>query len=178
MRLKSGVAVLSRYPFEADSVPYSRAGFIGWLIGHNHYLDATFGLGGKRFRVIDAHLDSESEQRRESEALAIISGVREKALPAIVTGDLNAIMPAAKPSMRWRMFDNDTTMESFIDSGLFSIYMLGIDPADKSYLTGNTEELFKTVDYIVPTKDISIEEYYVVRAFGSDHLPVAAVVIV
>ena len=53
--------------------------------------------------------------------------------------------------------------------------MLSVDPNNTEYYTSDTENLYWTVDYIIPTNDILIKDYHVIDVELSDHMPVAAI---
>ncbi|MBU2638186.1 MAG: endonuclease/exonuclease/phosphatase family protein [Nanoarchaeota archaeon] len=180
LKVKAGVAVLSKYPSGFESRLYRKKTFIEWVIGANHYLDAVVDIGGKKLRVLDAHLDSESTENKMLEARALITDVRATGTPSVVLGDLNAVLPIAKSAKpeRLKSFKNDMTMESFIESGLFEIYMQEISPEDERFMTANTDELHKAIDFILPTKDIVIKEYKVLEYVHSDHRAVKAVLVI
>lgn len=173
-----GNAVLSKYPIiSAENKAFDSQGFIDWIAGEERYLDTVIDIQGKGARVISVHLDADDAEIRERESRRLVDDVRGAALPTIIGGDFNAIlrqarchMPGCDPQQQ-----NDESMQILLDSGLFNFYMADVDPRVSSYYTSNTTDLFRTVDYILPTSDIEIMDYYVVDVELSDHKPVAAV---
>jgi endonuclease/exonuclease/phosphatase family metal-dependent hydrolase len=87
-------------------------------------------------------------------------------------------MPAARETCRWTNEKSVGGAQALIDSGLFNIYMQDIDPLDATYFTSDTENMYWTADYIIPTRDVEITDYHVVDARFSDHMPVAATLVI
>ena len=56
--------------------------------------------------------------------------------------------------------------------------MLSVDPNNTEYYTSDTENLYWTADYIIPTNDILIKDYHVIDVELSDHMPVAATLVI
>lgn len=166
-----GNAILSKYPIiSAENKGYGSTGFTSWISGEEKYLNALIDVKGKQVRVISTHFG-----RGQAETRKIIEETKKGGKPLVFGGTLHIILPSAKETCSWCNEEYSDAMQEAIDSGLFNIYMLGVDALDKKYFTADTENLYWTADYIIPTKDIEIKEYYVGDAMLSDHLPLAAV---
>ncbi|MDI6737935.1 MAG: endonuclease/exonuclease/phosphatase family protein [Nanoarchaeota archaeon] len=169
-----GNAILSRYPIiSAENKAFDRRKFIDWIAGEEKYLDAVISINGKETRIISTHFSS-----GEIETKRIIEEASKSEMPFIFGGTLHLVIPAGDevpPELMWRSADAINLLD---DSGLFSIYMLGVKPNDTSYFTSDTENLYWTADYIIPTRNIEIKDYYVVDIELSDHKPVAATLII
>lgn len=173
-----GNAVLSKHPIvTAENKAFDEQSFLDWIAGEERYLDSVISIEGKDVRVISVHFDANNAETREREGRALINEVQSRQMPAIIGGDFNAILQEVRCHMpRYDLQQqNDETMQMLLDSGLFNFYIADVDPCDSRYYTSNTTGLFRTVDYIIPTNDIEIIDYYVVDAELSDHKPVAAV---
>jgi len=175
-----GNAILSKYPIvSVENKPFDEQSFLDWIAGEEKYLDSVINIEGKNIRVISAHLDSLDSEVRAREALRLANEVRNRGMPTVIGGDFNSILPGARYLMPLDSeMQTDNTMNVLTDSGLFEIYMLNVSPADSRYYTSNTTGLFRTMDYIIPTKDIEIKNYYVVDVELSDHKPVAATLLI
>ena len=108
----------------------------------------------------------------------MIEKAEKSEMPFVFGGTLHILIPAARETCTWCSDEYMVAMQNLIDSGLFNIYMLGVDALDKKYFTADTENLYWTADYIIPTRDVEIKDYYVADARLSDHMPVAAVLVI
>lgn len=169
-----GNAIMSRYPIiSAENKAFDKRSLLDWISGEEKYLDAVVSINGKETRIISTHFNSgEIETRR------MIEEARKSETPLIFGGTLHLIIPTEEeldPELKWCSAD---AMKLLQDSGLFSIYMLSVDPNDTSYYTSDTENLYWTADYIIPTNNILIKDYHVIDAELSDHMPVAATLVI
>lgn len=169
-----GNAVLSKYPIvSAENKEFDSRTLIDYIAGEEKYLDAIVNIHGKETRIISTHFNS-----GEIETKRIIEEAKKSEMPLVFGGTLHLIIPAeeeADPELKWCSAD---AMGLLKDSGLFSIYMLGVSHNDTSYYTSDTENLYWTADYVIPTKDIKIKEYHVIDVELSDHKPVAATLVI
>ncbi len=166
-----GNAILSKYPIvSAENRGFEKMSFRSWISGEEKYLAAVVDINGKNVRVISTHFN-----KGQIEIKKIIEEAKASAIPLVFGGTLHILLPAARETCNWCNEEYANAMQEAIDSGLFNIYMARVDALDKKYFTSDTENLYWTADYIIPTKDVEIKEYSVVGAELSDHLPVAAV---
>lgn len=167
-----GNAVLSKYPIvSAENNGFGEEKtFTSWISGEEKYLNAVIDIRGKMTRVISTHFG-----RGQAETRKIIEETRKSPLPLLFGGTLHIILPSAKETCSWCNSEYSDAMQDAIDSGLYNIYMLGVNATDSRYFTADTENLYWTADYIIPTKDVEIKDYYVGDAGLSDHLPLTAV---
>ena len=181
MHFDMGNAILSKYPLSGcENIAFDGQSIKDWIVGEERYLSCNADINGKNVEIITTNLDAFSADNRIYESYQIIGHLQNEGLQGIIGGDLNALMPDAIPFMPNynEAGYNETAMESLIASGMFNIYMLNVDPTDPRYHTSNTLGLFQTVDYIIPTKNIEIKDYYVVNVELSDHMPVAATIVI
>ncbi|MFA5887779.1 MAG: hypothetical protein WC852_03655 [Candidatus Nanoarchaeia archaeon] len=169
-----GNGILSRYPIiSAENKAFDRRRFVDWIAGEEKYLDAVISISGKEARIISTHFNS-----GEIETKRIIEEAKKSKMPLIFGGTLHLVIPAEEdiePELKWCSAD---AMQLLNNSGLFSIYMLGVDPNNTEYYTSDTENLYWTADYIIPTNDILIKDYHVIDVEFSDHMPVAATLVI
>lgn len=168
-----GNGIISKYPIlTADNKPFGEQDFIGWIAGEERYLDTVIDIDGRRARFISTHFGA-----GEIESRLMIQEARNAGMPLVFGGTLHLATPAAleaNPTLSWC---SANAMQILEDSGLFSIYMLGIDPFDRTYYTSDTQNLYWTADYIIPTNDFAITDYHVIDAELSDHKPVSATLV-
>lgn len=169
-----GNGILSNYPIvSAENKAFDSRSFIDWIVGEEKYLDSVINIRGKETRIISTHFNS-----GKIETGRIINEAESSEMPLIFGGTLHLVIPTeedVQPKLRWCSAD---AMKLLKDSGLFSIYMLSVKPNDTSYYTSDTENLYWTADYIIPTKDIEILNYHVIDVELSDHKPVVATVVI
>lgn len=166
-----GNAILSKYPIvSAENKGFGEKGFRTWISGEEKYLDAIIDIEGKDARVVSTHFGSGLKESR-----VMIEEAGKSPMPFVFGGTLHILVPAAKETCPWCSDEYSDAMQSLIDSGLFNIYMARVDALDNQYFTADTENLYWTADYIIPTKDVEILDYYVADAGLSNHMPVAAV---
>ena len=169
-----GNGILSRYPIvSAENKGYGEKGFTSWISGEEKYIGAVVDIKGKDVRVVSTHFG-----RGGIESKKMIEKAEKSEMPFVFGGTLHILIPAARETCTWCSDEYMVAMQNLIDSGLFNIYMLGVDALDKKYFTADTENLYWTADYIIPTRDVEIKDYYVADARLSDHMPVAAVLVI
>lgn len=169
-----GNAVISRYPIiSAENKGFGEQSFIGWIAGEERYLDTVIDIEGKNAEFISTHFGG-----GELESRVMVEEARENRMPLVFGGTLHLVTPAAIEANSTLSWCNANAMQILDDSGLFSIYMLDVNPNDISYYTSDTENLYWTADYVIPTNDIEIKDYHVVDAELSDHKPVAATLVI
>ncbi|MFA5887778.1 MAG: endonuclease/exonuclease/phosphatase family protein [Candidatus Nanoarchaeia archaeon] len=168
-----GNAVMSKYPIvSADNKAFNEQGFIGWIAGEERYLDTVIDINGEQARFISTHFGDGLVESRK-----MVEEARESAMPFVFGGTLHLVMPAARETCRWTNEKSVGGAQALIDSGLFNMYMQNIDPLDATYFTSDTENMYWTADYIIPTMDVEITDYHVVDVELSDHMPVAATLV-
>ncbi|MCS5713961.1 endonuclease/exonuclease/phosphatase family protein [Herbiconiux sp. CPCC 205716] len=125
-----------------------------------------------RFLVVNTHFDHLSRRARVLAAGSVRAFVASRGLPAIVTGDLNS-GEATTP-----------LQELLRDGGLLDAYSIAssrLTPEWGSFPNYGTPRLDrKRIDWIATTPDIEVVEaginpHRYAGGFGSDHLPVQAV---
>ncbi|MDI6737934.1 MAG: endonuclease/exonuclease/phosphatase family protein [Nanoarchaeota archaeon] len=171
---ETGNAILSKYPIvSAENKGFGKRTFTSWISGEEKYLNAVIDIKGKQARIISTHFG-----RGQAETRKIIEETRKSTMPLVFGGTLHILLPDAKETCSWCNEEYSDAMQNLINSELFNIYMTEVDALDSKYFTADTENMYWTADYIIPTKDIDIKDYYVVDAELSDHKPVAATLII
>ena len=150
-----GLALLSRYPFEAArSVPLGRRG--------RRLIEVTL-RGQTPVTLFGAHplppLGSRWAERRNDELIAVERLIQQSAKPVVLLGDFNA-SPWSYPLKQLV----ETTGLRFANLGL------GIRPT-WSY---QSVLLSAPIDHILVSPEWQVRAYEVGREVGSDHLPVMA----
>jgi endonuclease/exonuclease/phosphatase family metal-dependent hydrolase len=125
-----------------------------------------------RFLVVNTHFDHLSRRSRVKAAGAVRELVRQRGLPAVVTGDLNS-------------GENTTPLSALLDGGeLLDAYSTAesrLTPEWGSFPNYGTPRLDrKRIDWIATTPDIDVLEaginpHRYGGGWASDHLPVQAV---
>jgi endonuclease/exonuclease/phosphatase family metal-dependent hydrolase len=177
LKVHIGNAILSKHPVvKAKNKSFDGEDAIDWLMGEHTYLDALIDVNGKELRTICTHLDSDSAENRIIEVKKLIQEARYSDVPIIIGTDFNSVLSKAKKRSKvlQREYQGDNAMDIIVNSGLFNVYMEKVDPADTRYHTSNSGEEYKTIDFIITTKDLEIEEYRVLHDIYSDHKAVFA----
>jgi endonuclease/exonuclease/phosphatase family metal-dependent hydrolase len=172
-----GNAVLSKYPIvSAKNRSFDGKDIIDWLIGEESYLDTLIDVNGKEIRVISTHFSSSSWEDREVAAKRLVHEAQNSDLPLIIAGDFNTVLPRAKRERKElaKQYGLENTMETIVDSRIFNVYMENINSKNKEYFTSNSIKKETTLDFIIPTRDVEILQYYVHPARYSDHYAVFA----
>ncbi|MDD4877740.1 MAG: endonuclease/exonuclease/phosphatase family protein [Candidatus Nanoarchaeia archaeon] len=174
LQFNMGNAIMSRYPIiSAENKAFDKRSLLDWIAGEERYLDAVIDIHGKLTRVISTHFNfGEIETRK------MIQEAENSSMPLIFGGTLHLLIPTEEDVPEELKWCKANAMKLLYDSKLFSIYMLTVNPNDTSYYTSDTENLYWTADYIIPTNDIWIRDYQVIHAELSDHLPVSATLII
>lgn len=126
-------------------------------------------LSKKNFYLFNVHLDHESQPSREKSAKLLITKIKEKNLPVILTGDFNC-------------GDENPVVKTILESGLVDTYR----KLHEKQANEGTFNSFKgetnsgKIDFIFATKDFQVKQSAIVRTsyegkFPSDHFPVTAV---
>lgn len=166
-----GNAILSKYPVvSAENRGFEKLNFKSWISGEEKYVSAVIDVHGKPVKVVSTHFN-----RGGIESETMIREAEASGIPFVFGGTLHILLPSAKETCQWCNDEYSDAMKNLIDSGLFNIYMAGVNALDKKYFTADTENLYWTADYIIPTKDVAIKDYHVIDSRLSDHLPLIAV---
>lgn len=156
-RRQYGTAILSRYPIlDWSNTPLPNLG--GEQRG---LLEALINVDGVPVRVLNTHLQHNSAAERAAQTEAIAQRIDELDEPVILLGDLNARPGTAE--MR--------PLETRLDDA-----WLAGDGAGDGF-TYSSENPYQRIDYVMVSRDITVDQVDVVQTMASDHLPVAAEVV-
>ncbi|MFH1065127.1 MAG: endonuclease/exonuclease/phosphatase family protein [Nanoarchaeota archaeon] len=169
-----GNAVLSRYPIiSAENKAFKEEGLMGWLAGEERYLDTLIDINGEKARFVSTHFGNGL-----IESKVMIEEAKESNVPFVFGGTLHIVLPAARETCSRCGEEYVQAMQNLIDSDLFNIYMTTVNPLERQYFTSDTENMYWTADYIIPTQDVEITDYHVVDARFSDHMPLSATLVI
>lgn len=168
-----GNAVISRYPIiSAENKAFKEQGFMGWIAGEERYLDTLIDINGEKARFVSTHFGNGLIESR-----VMIEEAGNSKIPFVFGGTLHILLPAARETCSWCSEEYVQAMQNLIDSDLFNIYMTTVNPLERQYFTSDTENLYWTADYIIPTSNVRIKDYQVIDVELSDHMPVAATLV-
>lgn len=180
LKIKAGNAILSNYPIMyASNTKFRSESFWRRFVGGHSFLDVTYLINGKPLRILATHLDSDSDVARVAEAEEMVEVVASSKYPVLIAGDLNTVTPLTKKvNEKMRNKFTDSTLETFINSGLFEFNEKLLRPNDDDMFTYSAEDPHRIIDFIFTTPEVEITEYYVVQEDLSDHYPLTARIIV
>lgn len=123
---------------------------------------------GREFYFYNLHLDHESQNSREKSSLLLLKHLKERHLPAVITGDFNAgeVNAAVKILFEGGFEDSFRKVHPDVkDASTFHAFKGGIS-GDK-------------IDYILCTKEFKVFSAEIIRKnrnnkYPSDHYPVSA----
>jgi endonuclease/exonuclease/phosphatase family metal-dependent hydrolase len=157
-RRQYGTLILSRYPIKE-----SRNTLLPKFPGQEQrgLLEATIKVRGKTIRFANTHLTHNNNAERLEQAKRVVELLDESLLPTLLVGDLNAV---------------DTTPEmKLLTDRLGDVWpAVGEGPGYTSPAPVPTHR----IDYVLHSDDIRPLEAEVLSTPASDHLPVAATVII
>lgn len=186
-RVRTGGAVLSRYPIISNTVtlhpkPENNTLFYNAFYLFRYSQHVRVETGDKVLSVINNHFEAFDSPSRESEAnalAAIVAGIEGRAL--IIGGDMNTVPPEA--SVKHGFSDDDADYRGEHTISILR-QMLGIkDIVDVEDYTHNEQAYFtfpsyapsERLDYIFVSNDVHVLDVEVIQAGEmSDHLPVRA----
>jgi endonuclease/exonuclease/phosphatase family metal-dependent hydrolase len=161
--LQFGNAVLSRLP-----VIRSSAGELPFGAGpqQRSYLSVTFDVGGQELVVLDTHLQvSGSDPATRTRQIEFLLDAWGGVTPAILAGDMN-LQP------------DEDDVQLFLDAGLVSVQDRIGAQCEPTAFEPDPDEPCDRPDWIFATPDLRLSSFVIERTPASDHLPLAATVII
>jgi endonuclease/exonuclease/phosphatase family metal-dependent hydrolase len=187
-RVRSGQAVLSRYPLSKPKRhPLVQPAKNGWLWNafylHRALLEVTADLGdGRELRIFNAHFEAFDVPNKELHADATKALLKAEGPWVILLGDMNAVPPEAVSRKSFldepaTDFTTDTTIDTLRSIGLREVVPPEVYAASEApWFTFPASAPNRRLDYIFYGSALDVRTVAVPRmdAPASDHLPVLA----
>jgi endonuclease/exonuclease/phosphatase family metal-dependent hydrolase len=182
-RMKSGGAILSKYPIIAHEVqllqkPLSNPWWYNIFYLHRYLQEVEIELGDKKIKVVNLHLEAFDKDTRKRQVDVLVNRVKEHKID-LVAGDFNTVPPSAVKKRRFPGktddYENDLTYEGMLKSELLEVIPDSIYALDESrYFTFPASRPNRRLDYIFYDKDLKMIKAEVLPSALSDHLPLKA----
>ncbi len=181
-RMKSGGAVLSKYPILKNEVelfqkPLSQPWWYNLYYLHRYFQTVTIDLGDKKFKVVNLHLEAFDIKDREDQIKYLAKRVKQEKID-FVAGDFNMVPKSATKRSKFfnqDSYENDASYELMLHSQLAEVIPDEIYAKDESfYFTFPAGHPDRRLDYIFYQKELKLMKAEVVPSTVSDHLPLKA----
>lgn len=181
-RMKSGGAILSRYPLSSHKVvllpkPRSNPWWYNLFYLHRYYQEVQVEVGAKRLKLVNLHLEAFDKLDRKEQINKLNSYVQGDKVD-IVAGDFNMLPMSATRKTKFDNgddYENDPSYELMLKSGLMEvipddIYTL----SEATYFTFPAWKPDRRLDYIFYRPELKMMKAEVLPSALSDHLPLRA----
>lgn len=181
-RVKSGGAILSKYPLKNHSVtlltkPMSQPWWYNLFYLHRYFQTVTVELGDKNFKIVNLHLEAFDKVDRLKQVRKLANKVIEENVD-FVTGDFNMVPASASKRSKFYNeddYENDPSYETMMTSKLAEVIPDDIYAKDeKAYFTFPAWAPDRRLDYIFYKPSLKMMRAEVLNSALSDHLPLRA----
>lgn len=181
-RMKSGGAVLSKYPILDNNVhllskPASQPWWYNLFYLHRYFQKVTVELGDKKFSIVNLHLEAFDKVDRNEQTKKLVSRVLSEKID-FVAGDFNMVPPSATKRSKFFNaddYENDPTYETLLKSNLLEVIPDDIyAKAESQYFTFPAWAPDRRLDYIWYKPELKMMKAEVLPSALSDHLPLRA----
>jgi endonuclease/exonuclease/phosphatase family metal-dependent hydrolase len=181
-RMKSGGAILSRYPLSHHSVhllskPQSQPWWYNLFYLHRYFQQVTLSLGHKEIHLINLHLEAFDEVDRKKQLKKLIGIINSEQID-FVAGDFNMLPQSASKKSHFfndDNYENDSSYTFMLNSGLNEVIPDDFYAKDESlYFTYPSWKPDRRLDYIWYKKGLKLMKAEVLPSASSDHLPLKA----
>ena len=181
-RMKSGGAVLSKYPILDNNVhlltkPTSQPWWYNLFYLHRYFQKVTVELGDKKFSIVNLHLEAFDKADRNQQAKNLVSRILSEKID-FVAGDFNMVPPSATKRSRFYNnddYENDPTYETLLKGNLSEVIPDDIyAKAESQYFTFPAWAPDRRLDYIWYKTGLKMMKAEVLPSALSDHLPLRA----
>lgn len=181
-RMKSGGAVLSRYPLSNHEVtllakPMANPWWYNLFYLHRYFQRVTITIGEKKFNLINLHLEAFDKVDRKLQTEKLAEKVKAENID-IVAGDFNALPPSASKRTKFYNEDDyagDESYQAMAKSMLHEVIPDEIYAKEENlYFTFPAWAPDRRLDYIWYKPDLKMMKAEVLPSASSDHLPLRA----
>ncbi|MBA2406178.1 MAG: endonuclease/exonuclease/phosphatase family protein [Bdellovibrionales bacterium] len=182
-RMKSGGAVLSKYPIISHEVhllpkPLSQPWWYNIFYLHRYLQEVQIELGDLKIKLVNLHLEAFDKNDRKSQIETLVKKVKDHKLD-LVAGDFNIVPPSALKKRRFKGseddYENDSSYEAMLESELQEVIPDNIYALDEArYFTFPASGPDRRLDYIFYNKSFKMIKAEVLPSALSDHLPLKA----
>lgn len=183
-RMKSGGAVLSKYPITSHVVhllkkPSSQPWWYNMFYPHRYFQQVEIELGDKKIKLINLHLEAFDKVDRKSQVQSLVELVRKERID-LAAGDFNTLPPSATKRRNFVNYskddyENDPSYTEMEKSELLEVIPDSIYALDElRYFTFPSTKPDRRLDYIFYNKELKMIKAEVLPSALSDHLPLKA----
>lgn len=182
-RIKSGGAILSKYPIISHEVeflrkPLSQPWWYNLFYPHRYFQKVVIEAGEKKLKIFNLHLEAFDKADRRSQVELLARRVKEEKVQ-IVAGDFNMVPPSATKRSKFLNskddYENDFSYQEMLKSELLEVIPDNIYALDESlYFTFPSSRPNRRLDYIFYDKSLKMIKAEVLPSALSDHLPLKA----
>jgi len=182
-RMKSGGAVLSKYPVTSHTVhllkkPQGQPWWYNLFYLHRYFQEVEIELGDKKIKLINLHLEAFDKLDREFQVKELVRKIRDQKID-FVAGDFNMTPESATKKSKFSSnaddYENDSSYLEMIKSGLLEVIPESIYSLDEvRYFTFPSSRPDRRLDYIFYNPAFKMIKAEVLPSALSDHLPLKA----
>jgi endonuclease/exonuclease/phosphatase family metal-dependent hydrolase len=182
-RMKSGGAVLSKYPIVSHTVhllkkPQGQPWWYNLFYLHRYFQEVTIELGDKKINLINLHLEAFDKIDRKSQIQELVSKVKSQKID-FIAGDFNMIPESASKKSKFANdsddYENDSSYVEMSKAGLLEVIPESIYSLDEvRYFTFPASHPDRRLDYIFYGPNLKMIKAEVLPSALSDHLPLRA----
>lgn len=181
-RMKSGGAVLSKYPLSGNEVtllpkPMSQPWWYNLFYLHRYFHTVTIEVGDKKFKFLNLHLEAFDKSDRRKQVEKLIKKVISEQID-LVAGDFNMLPASAVKKSKFFNdddYENDPSCELMKSSGLNEVIPDEIYAKDEAlFFTFPSWKPDRRLDYIWYKSGLKMMKAEVLPSASSDHLPLKA----
>lgn len=181
-RMKSGGAILSKYPLKNHSVtllekPLSQPWWYNLFYLHRYFQTVTVELGEKNFKIVNLHLEAFDKVDRQKQIKNLVEKIKTDGID-FVAGDFNMLPASAVKRSKFYNednYENDLSYEGMLAAKLSEVVPDEIyAKEEKTYFTFPAWAPDRRLDYIYYRPDLKMMRAEVLNSALSDHLPLRA----
>jgi endonuclease/exonuclease/phosphatase family metal-dependent hydrolase len=181
-RMKSGGAVLSKYPIVSQRVtllkkPHSNPWWYNLFYLHRYFQKVVIDFGDKRFSIINLHLEAFDKADRKEQIQQLLKVIKDENID-FICGDFNMVPKNAIKRSKFFNdddYENDPSAELMQTSGLGEVIPDEINDIEEArYFTYPSSRPDRRLDYIFYRRDRKMMKAEVFTSALSDHLPIGA----
>ena len=182
-RMKSGGAVLSKYPITAHQIhllkkPTSQPWWYNVFYLHRYLQQVEIKLGEEKVRLVNLHLEAFDKKDRKSQVEVLVKLVQDEKID-FVAGDFNTVPPSANKKRKFKGseddYENDPSYSEMLKSEMIEVIPDAIYAQDEArYFTFPSTKPDRRLDYIFYNRALKMIKAEVLPSALSDHLPLKA----
>lgn len=182
-RVKSGGAILSRYPINSHEVtllpkPASQPWWYNLFYPHRYFQKVQVDLGRKKINLINLHLEAYDKIDRQNQIRSLVDKIKKEKID-FVAGDFNMLPPSASKKSKFITnkdeYENDSSYQEMTKSEMLEVIPDEIYALDElSYMTFPASKPERRLDYIFYQFDLKKIKAEILPSALSDHLPLKA----